>query len=636
MDKVGARLRVLALLVLLMFAALTARLWFLQVLATNEFTSQARDNSVRFVRTDAIRGRILDANGDDIVVNQKSREIRVAMDELLASGRAEEVIYNLHLLLDRPVEEITRRLESNKYLPYQPKPIAEFVDPHVEAYIDEHPRDFPGVEVVHASVRKYPQGRTAAHILGTLGLINAEELESPRFRSYGINDLVGRGGLEQTYERWLRGEKGERKYIVNADGEVLRALGSLEPVPGNDVQLAIDLDVQRIAEEELRLGMDRARTLTDSDGFTLKASAGVVVVLDPSDGGVEAMVSVPSFDPRWNVEEPTKEQRKYLDNEQLSPQLNRATQGRFYPGSAFKVVSGLSAVKAGFATLDGYYPCTTEYVHPGDESGASFGNWKPSNSTISFGQALVESCDTWFYTFGSDFYFHWLNNQLAKDGELMQKLFREWGFGQQTGIDLPLEDVGLMANADWAEQHPDVFYRGVWQPGGNILSMIGSDYFQSTPLQLARAYMAIANRGHLCRPHLADQILSPDGEVVRRISGKCDKRLPGYTEQQLAYVHQALLGVTERGTAACAFGGFPLSQIPVGGKTGTAENGSKQDTSWFASIVGPVSDPDHVIVAMVEQGGFGSQTAAPIVRRIIERIYGLEPNPLGCLTTQED
>jgi penicillin-binding protein 2 len=361
-----------------------------------------------------------------------------------------------------------------------------------------------------------------------------------------------------------------------------------------------------------------------------------VVILDPDDGGVEAMVSVPSFDPRWNVGEPTKEQRKYLSNEALSPQLNRATQGRFYPGSTFKVVSGLAAVKAGFATLSGYYPCTTEYVHPGDASDTSFGNWKPSNSTISFAQALVESCDTWFYTFGSDFYFHWLNNQLAKDGELMQKLFREWGFGQPTGIDLPLEDVGFMATADWAAENPDIFYKGVWQPGGNILSMIGSDYFQSTPLQLARAYMAIANRGHLCRPHLADQIVDADGTVVKKISGKCDERLPGYTEAQLAYVHEALLGVTERGTAACAFGGFPLSEIPVAGKTGTAENGSKQDTSWFASIVGPPSDPDHVIVTMVEQGGFGSQTAAPIVRRIIERIYGLQPNNIGCGAAEQD
>lgn len=636
MEKVGSRLRILALLVLLMFAALTARLWFLQVLATTEFTSRARDNSVRFVHSDALRGRIVDANGEPIVMNQLSNEVRIVEDELVASGRTEEVIYRLSQLLEVPVGEIQAELESNKYLPFQPKPIAEFVDPKAYAYISEHPAEFPGVEVAETAVRKYPNGRTAAHILGSLSLINKEELENPRFSRYGVNDVVGRGGLEQVYERWLRGKKGEQKYIVNADGEVLRALGKVDAVPGHDVHLAVDLDIQQIAEEELRLGMERARTLTTSDGFLLKATAGVALVLDPDDGGVEAMVSVPSFDPRWSIVGTTKEQAKYLANEELSPMLNRATQGDFFPGSTFKPMSGLAAVKAGFATLGGYYRCTTEYTHPGDESGASFGNWKPADSTISFAQALVESCDTWFYTFGSDFYFHWLNNQLSKDGELMQMLFREWGFGSPTGIDLPGEFDGFVPTAEWATTRRDLFPDSVWIPAGNILSMIGSSYFQSTPLQLARAYMAIANRGHLCRPHLADQIVSADGEIVRRISGKCDKRLPGYTEAQLGYVHQALLGVTERGTAACAFAGFPLSEIPVGGKTGTAENVPKQDTSWFAAIVGPVEDPDHVIVAMVEQGGFGSQTAAPIVRRIVERIYGLEPNPVGCASVEAD
>ncbi|HSL12292.1 MAG TPA: penicillin-binding protein 2 [Actinomycetota bacterium] len=636
MEKIDSRLRILALLVLLMFAALSTRLWFLQVLATTRFTSQAQENSVRFVETDTRRGRILDANGLEIVTNQLSNQVRVVMDELVASGRQEQVIYDLSELLDMPVEDITAALQSNKYLPYQPKPVADFVPLEVKAFIREHTRRFPGVYVEETSVRKYPQGRLAAHVLGGLSLITAEELEGARFRDYGLNDQVGRGGLEQVYERWLRGAKGEQKYIVNADGEVLRTLGHVPPEPGYDVQLAVEVETQRIAEEELRTGMERARASTDSSGYHLKASAGVVVILDPDDGGVEAMVSVPSFDPRWNVGRPTKEQRQYLNNAELSPQLNRATQGRFYPGSTFKVVSGLAAVKAGFTTIGGYAPCTTEYTHPNDTSGATFGNWKPSNSTISFGQALVESCDTWFYTFGSDFYFHWLNNQLSKDGELMQKLFREWGFGQPTGIDLPLEDAGFMATADWAAENPQVFYKGQWQPGGNILSMIGSDYFMSTPLQLARAYMAIANRGHLCRPHLADQIVDADGEVVKKIAGKCDKRLPGYTEDELAYVHEALLGVTSRGTAYCAFAGFPLSEIPVAGKTGTAENGSKQDTSWFASIIGQPNDPDHVIVAMVEQGGFGSQTAAPIVRRIIERIYGLDPNQVGCAAETAD
>ncbi|HEX6131976.1 MAG TPA: penicillin-binding protein 2 [Actinomycetota bacterium] len=636
MEKVGARLRVLALLVAVMFVALTARLWFLQVLATTEFKQQARDNGVRFVYSDALRGRIETADGIDLVVNQPSLEVRVIRDDLVASGQAEEVLYRLSELLDVPVRDIRMRLEDPKYYAYQPKPVAEFVDERAYAYIAEHPQLFPGVDVETTYVRSYPLGRTAAHLVGTLNQITGEELQDPRFRGYGTSDLVGRSGLEQVYERWLRGEKGVRKFIVNADGETIRAGAEIPPEPGHDLVLALDSEIQAAAEEELRAGMDRARQLTDSDGNLLKATSGVVVVLDPDTGGVEAMVSLPSYDPAWYVRGLTKQQRKYLENEALAALLNRAMQGRFFPGSTFKAVSGLAAVKAGFASLSSYYPCTTSYVHPGDESGTEFSNWEPANTSMNLSQALVTSCDTWFYTFGSAFFNHWRNNQLGDGAELMQKLFREWGFGGKTGVDLPAEGAGFVGDVAWAEGDGAALFPDGWVPGGNILSMIGSSYLQATPLQLARGYMAIANRGRMCRPHVVDSIVDADGAVARKIGGRCDKRLPGYTEAQLRYVHEALLGVTRYGTAACAFAGFPLDEIPVAGKTGTAEVPGDQDTSWFASIVGPLEDPDHIVVAMVEEGGFGSQTAAPIVRRVVERIYGLEPGVVGCTAERED
>jgi penicillin-binding protein 2 len=636
MDRIGVRLRVLALLVVLMFVALTARLWYLQVLATTRFVQQARENSVRFVPTDALRGQILAAGGQVLVGNQESLEIRIVPDELRRSGRAEEVLYRLSELLDVSVRELTRRLEDPRYYPYQPKPVAEFVDPLVYFYIAEHPEQFPGVYGERTSVRSYPEQTLAAHVLGTLNQITAEELEDPRFKGYGTSDLVGRSGLEQVYERWLRGTKGVQKFIVNSDGETIRALAAVPPEPGHDLLLELDLDVQRIVEQELRAGMERARQLTDSSGVPLRATSGVGIVLDPADGGVEAMVSLPSYDPAWFVRGLTRDQQRYVSNDRLAPLLNRATQGVFFPGSTFKAISGLVAVKAGIASLSGTYPCTSTYVHPGDESGAVFTNWEPANTYMSLATALRTSCDTVFYRWGSRFYDLWKQDQLGKGGELMQKLIREWGFGAPTGVDLPAEAGGLVPDAAWAETRPDLFEDGVWLPGGNILTMIGSTYLRATPLQVARAYMAIANRGRLCRPHLVDRIIDANGTVVREVTGRCDRRLPGYTETQLRYVHQALLQVTQSGTAACAFAGFPLTQIPVAGKTGTAESPPRQDTSWFAAIVGPVEKPDHVIVVAVEQGGFGSQTAAPIVRRIVERIYGLEAGPVGCSAERED
>lgn len=624
MERSATRLKVFALLLVLMFLALTTRLWFLQVLASADFTRQARDNSVRFVNTDALRGNVYTADGEPLIVNQKSLEVRVVPDDLRASGQGEEVLFRLSKLLDLPVRELVDDLDDPRYFPYQPKPVAEFVSEEIRAYIEEHPSQFPGVQVVPTSVRHYPQGRIAAHLVGSINLIEETELEDPKFKSYGPSDLVGRSGLEKIYERWLRGTKGTQKFIVNSNNETIRALDAVPPQEGNDLHLALDLDVQLAAEEELRLGMERARLQRDSSGNLLKAEAGVALVLDAQTGGVEAMVSVPSFDPSWYVSGLTKAQTSYLFDSPLAPSINRATQLGYFPGSTFKSVSALAAVKEGVASLSGSYLCSSTYTHPQDTSGAKFSNWQPSDRYMSIAEALRVSCDTVFYRFGSDFFYRYQQDPLGDSGEVMQRAIREWGFGSPTGIDLPSEAAGLVPDAAWAAENPQLFEEGRWIPGGNILTMIGSSYMQATPLQLARAYMAIGNDGHLCRPHLVDRIVDADGEVVRQIPTKCEKRIP-YSKDQLDYVHRALLSVTQSGTAACAFSGFPHAQVPVAGKTGTAEWIPKpQDISWFAAIVGPVDNPDHVVVVMVEQGGFGAQTAAPIARHIIERMYGLE------------
>jgi len=279
-------------------------------------------------------------------------------------------------------------------------------------------------------------------------------------------------------------------------------------------------------------------------------------------------------------------------------------------------------VKEHIATLSGSYHCSTTYKHPGDTSGAVFTNWEPSNTYMSIATALQVSCDTVFDAFGSAFYYKYANhNPLGED--LLEKDLHQWGFEQPTGIDLPAESAGLVPDPAWASTRPDLFENGAWIPGGDILTMIGSGYVQVTPLQLARAYAAIANGGHLCQPHLVDEITSgADDTLVKRVTGRCDQMIP-YTPQELSYIRAALRSVVTSGTAHCAFQGFPFSQVAVAGKTGTAERETgKQDTSWFASMVGPDADhPEYVIVTMVEQGGFGGQTAAPITRQVIDGIY---------------
>jgi penicillin-binding protein 2 len=621
MEKSTSRLRVLALLVVLMFLALSTRLWFLQVLATQRFDKEARSNSVRLVYKDPIRGRILDAEGRDLVVNQSSLELRITPD--LLGDQGEAVVLSVSRLTGVPVRQIARELQDTKYVSSQSIPVAEFVPNEVQYFIREHPQQFPGVQVVETSVRSYPFGRMAAHLFGYVHLIDKSRYEALKGSGYGPNDMVGFGGLEESYELYLHGEQGKTRILVNADGETIRKLFSTPPTTGDDLHLTLSAHIQHVAEQALLAGMARARAYHDANGNALRADAGAVVVLDANTGGVVAMASEPGYNPAWYVHGLTPPQTKYLfKNTRVAASLNRATQADYAPGSTFKPITALAAVKEGIASLSGYYPCTSQYKHPGDTSGAVFHNWEPSNTTLSIADALQVSCDTVFDRFGSAFYTRWLQNDpLGED--ILERDLHQWGFEQPTGIDLPAEVTGLVPDPAWASTRPDLFENGAWIPGGDILTMIGSGYVQVTPLQLARAYAAIANGGHLCQPHLVDEITGPDGSLVKRVTGHCDQTVPDITAQQLGYIRGALRSVVTGGTAFCAFQGFPFSQLAVAGKTGTAEREpGKQDTSWFGAMVGPDPDhPEYVIVTMVEQGGFGGQTAAPITRQVIDGLY---------------
>jgi len=609
MERSGSRLKILAFVVAFMFVALSTRLWFLQVLAGPQHARDARDNSLRTVTTDALRGDILDREGRRLVHNRLSLEVRINRDEL--GDEAEATLAHLSEILGVPAQELGEELDSDDYYSCQPVPVAEFVPEEVFFKVREEPERFRGVEVVEKSVRTYPQRGLAAHLVGWVGQINAEEIESPQFAGYGLSDLVGKAGLEATYERWLRGTPGQERFLVNSDGEVLREFDPKPPEPGHDLRLALDLDVQRIAEQELLAGIDRARTVFDtSTGTNLRANAGAVVVLDPKTGGIVAMASWPTFRPSWFVRGLTETQRFLLFQSSQAPMLNRATQITYAPGSTFKPFVALAAMKEGRASLGGYYDCPAEYVHPGDESGTIFHNWDgQSGGVLSIAEGLKVSCDTQYYKWGSDFYFLDANTNEQE----LQRRVKQWGFGRPSDVDLPAEAAGTVPDREYVTEHRDRYPDG-WIPGIDILLAIGAGEMKATPLQLAQAYAALAS-GRLCRPHLVASIEDRDGKVVRRIGGRC--RPVPYSSAELEYIREALRGVTSGGTASSVFSRCPLD---ASGKTGTAERPPFQDTSWFAGIV-PSHDPEYVVVATVEQGGFGAETAAPIVRNIMSRIY---------------
>jgi penicillin-binding protein 2 len=629
MEKSTSRLKVLAILVAFMFAALTTRLWFLQVLAPASAIESIDRQSARFVDKDATRGRIYDDRRRPLVLNRISLEVRVTRDQL--DDDAEGELLRLSEVLGIPVKEIRSGLDDKDYYDYQSKPVAYDVDKSISFYLSEHADEFPGVEVVPAAVRDYPNGTLAAHVLGVVGQIGAAEIADKRYKGYGVNDLVGKTGLEKQYEKVLVGSKGRQKYLVNSNQEIVRLLGEQAPVPGDNLVLSLDIDTQRIAEQALSDGIERTRTIFDESQDPpayLKANSGAVIVMDPTTGGIKALASWPTFDPSWFVQVPTKAQlEKLYGDGSGSPMLDRGTQLSFAPGSTFKPFIALAAQQHGIANFGNYYSCPPEYVYPGDTT-TVFHNWTTANlGTISVESALQRSCDTVFYQWGADFYDRYKVDPLGPDATLLQKSLKQFGFGTPTRLDLPLETTGLIPDPTWKEQfaldNPNVLLpeEQSWLPGDDILMAIGQGFVTVTPMQLAVAYSAIANGGKICRPHVVDRI---EGANARTVSGHCNKRKLPYTQAELDYVMNALAKVTQSGgTASGAFAGFPLSEVPVAGKTGTAQRPPFQDTSWFAAMV-PADAPRYVIVAMVEQGGHGSTSAAPIVRQVIEGLYGID------------
>jgi penicillin-binding protein 2 len=649
-GRAGTRLKVLAMLVVAMFAALSTRLWFLQVLAAEEYRQDATNNSVRLVEIPAQRGRILDATGDAEFVDSRLSLV-LTINRQQVGDELEDVLYRLSQLLEVSAAELGERLDDPRYYPFSPIPVAVDVPEPIVWFVREHGPDFPGVQVMELPVRTYPLGIAAAHVLGYLGQISEEKLESPAFAGYDPGDLVGVAGVEAVYEQELAGTEGLEKYLVNSAGENLRRIGRRDPVPGDDVYLTLDADTQELAEESLRLGIEHARhVFDDNTGRNYTANAGAVIVMDPDDGGIEAMVSYPGFNPTAFTRSMSNEEldRRFGPARGL-PLINRAIAGQYPPGSTYKPWIAVAALsqrmenqQAPILSTDHGYSCPPIWTTPFDEDDPNaiqypFRNWTSANlGFMSVAGALSESCDTIFYPAGYEYWrlFYpppWGDGVEGNDDqaarEPLQRDLRALGFGSVTNLDLPGEEDGRVPDARWKREihaeNPDAFPDGDWFPGDFILMSIGQGDTLVTPLQLATAYSGLMNDGRMCTPHVLDRVVDPATETeVRRYEPRC-RQPRGFTAGDMSYVREALAGTVQNGTAAGAFSGFPFGEVWVAGKTGTAEVQGRQDYSWFAAMT-EAQGKRHVIVVLVEQGGHGSTTAAPIARHIVEGLYGIE------------
>lgn len=655
----GFRLTLLSLVVVGLLVALFSRLWFLQVLASERYAQLAERNRVRFVLSEAPRGRILDRDGQEIVKNRPALTVSAYPHRLLDDDgepkdpESAAVLDRLANLLGMSPAEIVERLTSRKYSPFRAVPIREDVPPEVIFTIEERKELYSGVEAETLPLRSYPHGSLAAQVVGYTGEITEEQLTKAEYRNYRPGDLVGKTGLEATYEESLQGQEGLRKLEVSATGTMLDVLEDRNPVPGADLRTTLDLELQKAVEEVLRTGIEESRLLQRDDGRAIPSVAGSAVVLDPKSGEVLAMASWPTYEPSVFVGG-----IRNADWERLSdpaseyPLLNRAIQSAYPPGSTFKIVSGLSALKSGLLTTDMQLPCPPSWKL----GNQTFRNWWPRwEGTMDLSRALMRSCDTFFYQLAFQ---QWQREEEQEEAnqsidEAMQRTAREFGLGRGAGIDLPSEAAGNVPDrawrrATWESLRPRYCtqatlaapgsyqqrlfddlcrYGGAWR-GGDVVNMsIGQGDVLTTPLQMANAFAAVANGGTLYRPHIGLEVTAPDGTIVKRVEPETIGRVD-ISPQHLSEIQEGLrLVVMEpRGTAAVPFNRFPLGMIPVAGKTGTAEFGNRVPYAWFAAYA-PTNDPKYVVVVSVEEGSGGSVTAAPIARRILEAAFGLPISP---------
>ena len=665
MDKTFRyRLRILAVIALSMFAALTARLWFLQVLSGEEAAAVAETNILREIRVPALRGNILDVEGRTLVGNRLTTMVTINRRELeeaeLTEDERLEMLTEIAVEVNRSglllkVTDIESALSDPSFTRYDDIPIATDVDEELLIYFGERPEKFPGVEVVDSTVRSYLYGDLAGHVLGWVGPINDREYETrrpPPNKAYGIRDEIGKAGIELMFEDDLRGVAGRRVVEVDRLGQIVREREDLfiAPIPGDDVYLTIDIDLQYLLEQQLERTIFSQREVEpekdedeEEDPLPFDVPGGASVILDPRNGDVLAVTSYPKFDPNDSIGGFSREQWESL-NDPLNdlPMFNRAVQGEYAPGSTFKLftahaawhenVFGVGLVKDADELWDdpGYYRLQSCVGDTNDSASAGGCMFRNANDApypqIDLVRAITVSSDVYFYTIGESIYINPLHNETG-----IQDAAAAYGMGSESGIALPYEQAGFLPTPqnrqERHENNPIAFPNGEWYPGDNVNTSIGQGDVLVTPLQLANAYATFANNGTLRSPNIALRVETQTGELVREFG----ERVLGEVEIDPEFRTRALeglLGVTtdEDGTGYDAFNSrnfdgvfFPLADSPVAGKTGTAEVRGKADSAVFAAF-GPVEEPAYVMVTILEEAGFGSRSAAPQVARVLKQI----------------
>lgn len=691
-DSSKVRLGAVGIVALSLFLALFARLWFLQGIERQDFEAASVSNRLRVIHTEGPRGRILDRNGKVIVDNRTT--IVVALDreplrekvsglderdegdlEKIREGLWEDFEHTAGALRSLGVpnsdggpmtpEDIWKRYADKRYSPQEPVPVAEDVGVEVEQYLMERASQFPGVIVERRTVREYPYGTLAAHILGYVGEINDEELlarggEIPGSdrepattttvpgrdpKPYEPGDSIGKTGVERAYEEDLRAVPGERTIEVNAKGEMLDVVSDTPPIAGDDLWLTIDIDVQALTEARLAEKIESLKGGRTRDGRPTEAKQGSAVITDPPTGEIVAMASYPTYDPRMIVNGiPTAMWEVLQDEASGLPLNNWAIQGGYAPGSTFKPITALAGMRSGF-------------IRPGNETFYDQGVYRLQNCSSgkcefqNAGRARLGSVDlVRSLTASSDVYYYWIGENLwlgrgAYGETAIQDTAADFGLGEPTGIELPGEIKGRMPTPENRreayEANPEAFMTGDWYTGDNLNTAIGQGDVLVTPLQLANTYATLGNGGAVMRPHVGlrttraiDPTREPGAEgnyeVVRTIEPEQVGTVE-MTPDQYGKIFQGLVGVTQdpSGTSYSVWHANP-TDWPFAGKTGTAQVRGKADTSVFAGWgpAVPGEAPRYATAVVIPEAGFGSEVAAPLTFEILAPVSRGQVDPV--------
>lgn len=579
------------------FSILLLRFWYLQIFKGKEFRELSENNRIRIVRVNPFRGMIYDRNGYILVENRPVFVLKVVPEDVKDWDGLMSLLLNL---VEIDGEDVKARLSKAKSRPrFEPIVLKKDLSWEEIAKVETFKIELPGVSLDVEPRRFYPDGKLASHILGYLGQLNLSELRDIKFANYSQGELVGKYGVEELKEEFLRGSRGGQQVEVNALGRVKKVLYELKPVPGKDVYLTIDKKLQRVAED------------------ALKGKTGTVIAMDPQTGKILVLANSPSFDPNIFVRRMSINEWDSLKSAPNRPLENKAIQGQYPPASTFKPIVAAAALEE-----KALNPYTEIYSGGSFRLGRrNFRDWKKEgHGYINIHDAIVESSDTFFYQIG-----------LKLGVDKIAKYAKSFGFGKKTGILLNDEKDGLVPTALWKKK----VVGERWVDGETLTIAIGQGYFLATPLQVVNAFAAIANGGRLLVPQIVDRIEDENGVVFEPYVTKEINRL-SVSEDNMRVLREALLGVVqeEEGTGRVV----RIRGVKVAGKTGTAQVIKMKDDdeidddeeipykfrdhSWFVGFA-PYEKPEIAVVVLIEHGGYGSVSAAPIAKTVLKAFFSI-------------